>query len=320
MTDDQVDAIWKTLRFDQGEIFRSPDAASLKLRGMLVRACLAAHPDHSGDGGDAVRDELMRVLTEYEGAIQEDDEEVIALAREALLDVLTPIRMRIESDAVPVPQDGDERARFEEWFKSRNRPRPSEHINSLVADTSSPASVPESAWLVEWPANENLPARWWHPTVGWCVDANVALRFSRKQDADDYIATRQMGNHGVATEHVWGSATHPAPIASAEEAAPVARITSADEYGPILVWSTHWVDLIGRNLFAHPAAAQPSRAEVLEEAAQWQWRWIGDADDAWRNSTRAECERIAGFAPEKQRWEVRTLYIHPAAARSEGQP
>jgi hypothetical protein len=81
-----------------------------------------------------------------------------------------------------------------------------------------------------------------------------------------------------------------------------------------------WVKYVEIPLYTHPAAAQPSRAEVLEQAAQWQWRWIGDADDAWRNSTRAECERIAGFAPEKQHWEVRTLYIHPAAARSQGQP
>ena len=78
-------------------------------------------------------------------------------------------------------------------------------------------------------------------------------------------------------------------------------------------------DYVGGMMLVY-AAAQPSKAEVLEEAAQWQWRWIGDTDDAWRNSTQAECERIASFAPEKQHWEVRVLYAHPAAIRSQGRP
>ena len=50
---------------------------------------------------------------------------------------------------------------------------------------------------------------------------------------------------------------------SAEKAVPVARITSADEYGPILVWSTHWVDLIGRNLFTHPAPIASAEKTAL---------------------------------------------------------
>ena len=36
------------------------------------------------------------------------------------------------------------------------------------------------AWLIEWPATDNLPARWWHPKSGWMIDANKAVRFVRK--------------------------------------------------------------------------------------------------------------------------------------------
>jgi hypothetical protein len=48
-------------------------------------------------------DELMRILTEYEGALQEDDEEVIAPAREALLSFLRPILAQMKESA-PTPE------------------------------------------------------------------------------------------------------------------------------------------------------------------------------------------------------------------------
>ncbi|MGF6764016.1 hypothetical protein P3T24_004347 [Paraburkholderia sp. GAS33] len=142
-------------------------------------------------------------------------------------------------------------------------------------------------------------------------------------------------------------AESPAPIASAEEAvdddarnlvtldrrdlwdcvrgAIYAALNDKIPKNCVVSWAweeatNRTMDIFQKIVDTHPAAAQPSRAQVLQQAAQWQWRWIGDADDAWRNSTQAECERIAGFAPEKQHWEVRTLYIHPAAARSQGQP
>lgn len=45
---------------------------------------------------------------------------------------------------------------------------------------------------------------------------------------------------------------------------PVAKITGADEYGPMLQWSTHWVELIGANLYAAPALT-PAARDVLAE-------------------------------------------------------
>ncbi|SOT39812.1 hypothetical protein [Burkholderia cenocepacia] len=45
---------------------------------------------------------------------------------------------------------------------------------------------------------------------------------------------------------------------------PVAKITGADEYGPMLQWSTHWVALIGANLYAVPPLT-PAARDVLAE-------------------------------------------------------
>lgn len=38
----------------------------------------------------------------------------------------------------------------------------------------------------------------------------------------------------------------PAPAASLEA---VAKVTGADEYGPMIEWRKHWADLVGRELF-----------------------------------------------------------------------
>ncbi|MCA8065518.1 hypothetical protein [Burkholderia sp. AU38729] len=45
---------------------------------------------------------------------------------------------------------------------------------------------------------------------------------------------------------------------------PVAKITGADEYGPMLQWSTHWVELVGMNLYAAPVLTDAAR-DVLAE-------------------------------------------------------
>lgn len=60
-----------------------------------------------------------------------------------------------------------------------------------------------AGWLVEWPQSKNNHARWWHPEHGWCIDANDAIRFMRKEDAEAYIKSMRFGDGRVATEHVW---------------------------------------------------------------------------------------------------------------------
>lgn len=47
-----------------------------------------------------------------------------------------------------------------------------------------------------------------------------------------------------------------ARLSVSTEGVPVAKVTGADEYGPLLEWSTHWVELIGKSLYAAPPVAQ----------------------------------------------------------------
>ena len=63
----------------------------------------------------------------------------------------------------------------------------------------------ETAWLVEMKEpEENRPPtpRWWHPEHGWMWDAFKAIRFARKQDAEDYIKHSRC-LPGKATEHAF---------------------------------------------------------------------------------------------------------------------
>jgi hypothetical protein len=60
--------------------------------------------------------------------------------------------------------------------------------------------VDYTAWLIEWPEDDNMPVRWWHPINGWMRDANFALQFSRKADAVAYKYSQRL-NQGIATEH-----------------------------------------------------------------------------------------------------------------------
>jgi hypothetical protein len=66
------------------------------------------------------------------------------------------------------------------------------------------------AWLLEWPASDNSPTRWWNPTTGWMIDANKACWFARKADAESYKAQSKMHGVIVSTEHVFLN-TRPTP-------------------------------------------------------------------------------------------------------------
>ena len=61
----------------------------------------------------------------------------------------------------------------------------------------------QTAWLVEWPASDNMPARWWHPVRGWCIDANKAAWFMRKEDAQGFIDNRNFVEGITTTEHMF---------------------------------------------------------------------------------------------------------------------
>lgn len=61
----------------------------------------------------------------------------------------------------------------------------------------------EIAWLIEWPEDDINTVRWWNPAHGWMRDANKALHFSRKTDADCYLSTMRFGLSLKVTEHVF---------------------------------------------------------------------------------------------------------------------
>lgn len=93
---------------------------------------------------------------------------------------------------------------------------------------SSPDREPSpdlTAWLIEWPADDNMPPRWWHPKTGWMLDASKASRFARKEDAEAFIREGRFCAGMQATEHKWiGAAPSPSPDVTLE---PVAWITKA---------------------------------------------------------------------------------------------
>jgi hypothetical protein len=60
-----------------------------------------------------------------------------------------------------------------------------------------------TAWLIEWPAADTPVARWWHPKTGWSNDANQAIRYARKEDAEAVIETGKFCAGMIATEHQW---------------------------------------------------------------------------------------------------------------------
>lgn len=74
---------------------------------------------------------------------------------------------------------------------------------ALVGSPGETCAESSVAWLIEWPRDDNMPARWWHPQNGWMLDANKAARFTRQQDAEAFIKSGCFGRPIVATEHAW---------------------------------------------------------------------------------------------------------------------
>lgn len=81
----------------------------------------------------------------------------------------------------------------------RSRAREKE-LETQVSRLSQPTrDRPEDfVWLIEWPEDDTVPVRWWHPVSGWMRDANKAARFSRREDAQAYI-TASRGGLGNST-------------------------------------------------------------------------------------------------------------------------
>ena len=63
----------------------------------------------------------------------------------------------------------------------------------------------EAGWLCELPSTAFGPSWWCVPEHEFTTDASKALRFARKQDAEDYIAETGEWTDVIATEHMWPS-------------------------------------------------------------------------------------------------------------------
>lgn len=93
------------------------------------------------------------------------------------------------------------------------------YLSAPVAAVAPAVGEDETAWLIE--LRGNVP-KWWsleyRPGPNWTQDANRALRFARKEDADAYIW--DIGwTEAFATEHMWPTPRPlPALIAPAKPA------------------------------------------------------------------------------------------------------
>jgi hypothetical protein len=65
------------------------------------------------------------------------------------------------------------------------------------------AAKDETGWLCELPSSAFGPSWWCVPEHEFTTDASKALRFARKQDAEDYIAETGEWTDVIATEHMW---------------------------------------------------------------------------------------------------------------------
>lgn len=60
------------------------------------------------------------------------------------------------------------------------------------------------AWLLEWPADDNNPTRYWNPKKGWMMDPVNACWFAREADAGDYKLSSNIPGTVRPVEHIFG--------------------------------------------------------------------------------------------------------------------
>lgn len=79
--------------------------------------------------------------------------------------------------------------------------RAADALKALLAANSDAGMA--TCWLIEWPADRQMPVRYWHPTEGHVVDPNHAVRFCREEDAAA-VCKRDHLYHGARpVEHLW---------------------------------------------------------------------------------------------------------------------
>jgi hypothetical protein len=157
-------------------------------------------------------------------------------------------------------KDGDERARFEAWFATNK-----EHAYGW-----SPRYAALEAWQAALASNKAAAE----------VVGELYVKLFRPSTGDVFKALRtDSAGIGDLLREGWEiSATPPAPIASAEEADVEVHVHltkgGLEVSEPVVKFSKAFESRMDAEpgkvfkLYTHPAAVQPSREEVLEEAAQ----------------------------------------------------
>lgn len=77
--------------------------------------------------------------------------------------------------------------------------RAADALKALLAHQSGGSG----AWLIEWPADRQMPVRYWHPTEGHVLDPNHAVRFARREDAEAMLKRDHLFGGAKAVEHMW---------------------------------------------------------------------------------------------------------------------
>lgn len=86
----------------------------------------------------------------------------------------------------------------------------------------------------------------------------------------------------------------------------VAEITGIDEYGPVLAWHTHWVDLgVGTKLFTSPVEA------ALAGAGAVAWREVVKATGRVRSHIDWEPNADMQEVAQQEGAEWQPLFTHP---------
>lgn len=133
-------------------------------------------------------------------------------------------------------------------------------------------ALEETVWMIEWPQDDNMPARWWHPQNGWMLDASKAVRFSRRQDAEAYRWIMRVAGTKV-TEHKFIGNLHsralkstPAPVGEdVVERAKKEILHAINNHKTIVCQEDTWRDqsneALALSVYRHLASANLLRKE-----------------------------------------------------------
>ena len=212
-------------RLAEGSVSNDPLIARVEALTRTVEGNLSPS-QHQGDWVTVPREPTLNMIAEAAKALRWEDrasaietvKPVLAAALAAAPPPPSPSEGVVEQIARIVKDGFIKRLPFEETARQIAALQASgegEEGSLLHAGMTDPApgAEPETAWLIErngqwyaaaphsrWTTQQAIDASTWREN--WTSDANKALRFARKCDAETLIRYESLQN-AVATEHVW---------------------------------------------------------------------------------------------------------------------